>query len=119
MISNFEPVRIDTSEQPIAERDRVPIFYIDEVEYTAPRVASGSMAWRALELLAERGPGAAAHHMMIEALGDKAMTALKSCEQISIEENKRILGGLAAAYWGQLKDMVDEVGKAAPDMPGS
>lgn len=111
MLKDFEPIRIDTSDPPVAEQDRVVMFVIDDVEYTAPRTVPGGLAWQALEHAGERGPWFAANFMAHQALGDKAIEALKGCEQLTIADTKRILGGLAQAYWGDLQEAVESLGK--------
>lgn len=118
MIKDFKPVAIRT-DGPAVDEDRVEIFSIDDVPYTAPRRVPGGLAWRALGIAAEQGNAAAANFMAVEALGEKAMDALSECRHVDSEQLGRIVTGLAQAYWGDLQEALSGLGKERQNATGA
>jgi hypothetical protein len=79
----FEPVRIDPAAAP-AEAERIPLFYIGEVEYSIPAEMDARTGLVAIRLVRERGLEAAAAYMMEESIGRDALGALiglRGCHQ--------------------------------------
>ncbi|HEU4754005.1 MAG TPA: hypothetical protein VFU47_12925 [Armatimonadota bacterium] len=102
---DFTPFRIDTSAPPV-EAERVPVFYIDDTEYTIPAQVSAATAMQALEIAVTKGPTAAAWHMISEALGEEGIRALQECRHITHEQVRGLFAQIGRIYFGQMEDMV-------------
>lgn len=66
--------------------ERIPIFSIDEVEYTIPKVVDGAAVLRYLDAAAERGFEAAVADLLRELVGDEGYEALVSFEGLKPDE---------------------------------
>lgn len=83
MSQAFEPVKIRTDE--VAEEEREPFFYLDDVEYTIPKHIAPSVTLRFMDRAAD-GEMAAVGWLMRELLGDDAMDALEESGSITDEQ---------------------------------
>lgn len=79
----FEPLRF-SSKAPTEER--VPIFYIDDDEYTIPKFISKSYAMNVMDRAREVGMEIAVTEAMEELLGEEGYQALLKCPSISDED---------------------------------
>ena len=96
----YTPPRIVTTGPKPAEV-RMPLFYVDDVEYTAPRFISAPTAIRALRTIALRGPDAGIWEMVEECLSSEALEILTTCEHVSYEDAQHMLQQLGRLYYGQ------------------
>ncbi|MFJ8935353.1 hypothetical protein ACIRL0_06490 [Streptomyces sp. NPDC102365] len=79
----FEPLRF-SSKAPTEER--VPIFYVDDDEYTIPKFISRSFSLGVMERARDVGMEIAVTEAMEELLGDDGYKALLNCPSISDED---------------------------------
>ena len=86
---NFEPVKIDTST--VIDEERVPLFYIDDTEYTVPKKVRPNVVIKYLNDVIDRGPEFALASAMDEVLGTDAMQALGDCESVTDEQMDQIM----------------------------
>lgn len=63
--------------------EREPLFSIDGVTYTIPKVISGSTALTMLKVAREEGEGLALAWVMEEVLGTEAFNALSACKTVT------------------------------------
>lgn len=101
----FEPIRIDTSQPPV-EVKRIPLFYIDDQEYSAPEQVPAHVAVAALEVVYERGASAAAYFMLEKAVGKETIDALTECPHVTYPQVQAIFQKVGQMYWGQVEDML-------------
>jgi hypothetical protein len=79
----FEPLRF-SSKAPTEER--VPIFYIDDDEYTIPKFISKSFSLGVMDRAREVGMEIAVTEAMEELLGEDGYQALLKCPSISDDD---------------------------------
>lgn len=101
----YEPIRIDTSQPPV-DAERMPLFYIDDQEYTAPVRVPANVAIEALEVTYRQGSAAAAYFMLEKAVGKDTIDALTSCPQVTYEQAHSLLQQVGQMYWGQLETLL-------------
>lgn len=61
---------------------RIVVFYIDDEAYTVPAKPGAEISLKALDILAERGEGAAIHYMMKAMLGEDGYSALMTYQDL-------------------------------------
>jgi hypothetical protein len=101
----FEPVRIDPAAAP-AEVERIPLFFIGEVEYSIPAEMDARTGLVAIRLVRERGLEAAAAYMMEESIGRDALKALINCEAATSAQIREIMANVQRMYMGDLEEML-------------
>ncbi|MGC5565343.1 hypothetical protein ACPYPG_21245 [Streptomyces sp. FR-108] len=79
----FEPLHF-SSKAPTEER--VPIFYIDDDEYTIPKFISKSLSLNVLDRARDVGMEIAVTEAMEELLGEDGYKALLNCPSVSDED---------------------------------
>lgn len=89
-LSDIQPVQIDSSV--VAKEERVPLFYIDDDEFTIPKKIKPNVAMRYLTDVRDRGPEVALAEVMTEILGEDAMDALAESEAVTDEQMQQIMG---------------------------
>lgn len=89
--ASYEPVRISTKDK-VEEIERVPLFYIDDDEYTIPKKFAPNVGIQYLRDLNEDGRDFAVARLMKAALGSEAFDALADCESITKEQMEKING---------------------------
>lgn len=87
--AGFEPIRINTTDER-PEVKRVPLFYIDEEEYTIPEKFPASLGLRYLRNLNVDGRDYAVAQLMEEALGADGFEALSNCDSLTKEQMDQI-----------------------------
>lgn len=97
---SYSPLRIDTSKPPVTG-ERMTLFWIDDREFTGPKVITGSLAFRALETTVKYGKAAGAWFCLTEAVEEETVTALLKCEHLSYEQARDFLAQISAMYYGQ------------------
>lgn len=105
--SDYVPFRIDTS-VPLVEAERLPLFYIDDTEYTGPKTVSGPTALKALQWLAEKGQQYAAYKVLIDCIGQEAYDTLTGCEQLTLEQVRSMVNKISDLYFGQALEALGE-----------
>jgi hypothetical protein len=100
----YEPVKISTAE--VVDEEREPLFYIDEVEYTIPKLIRPNITIRYLQNTLDEGHEYALAAAMREVLGEDAMEALAESDSVGEEQMRQIMdiveGKLLAARKRQL-----------------
>ena len=81
-------LRLDskTAKEKKAAGERIPIFEIDSVEYTIPKVVDAAAVLRYLDAAAERGFEAAVADLLRELVGDEGYEALVNFEGLEPEQ---------------------------------
>lgn len=91
----YEPVRISTKpaegEESKPEPKRIPLFYIDGVEYSVPEALPPAIGLRYLRDVRDGGNvDFAVAQLLTEAMGEDAFDALADCDQVGHAEMVRI-----------------------------
>lgn len=100
----YTPFRIDTSKPPV-DAERIPLFYIDDREYTGPKQIPGGLALQALQVTVHQGRAAGAYFCMEEAIGKEAVDDLLNCKQLTYEQARDFLTQISAMYYGQAMEL--------------
>lgn len=96
----YTPPRIVTTDAPV-DADRMPIFYVDDTEYTAPARVPAYVAVQAIKVGARQGPEAMTWHMVEKCLSAEAIEVLETSEHITYEDAQAIFTQLGRLYYGQ------------------
>lgn len=80
-IGGNQAIRIDSSA--VQEIKRVPLFYLDDVEYTVPEKARPNILIKYLNNVKEEGVDTAIAIAMHDLLGPEAMKALEESEAVT------------------------------------
>lgn len=88
-VGDFEPIRINTQEAQ-EEVKRVPLFYIDEDEYTIPEKFPATVGLRYLRNINVDGRDYAVAQLMEEALGADGFEALSNCDSLTKKQMEEI-----------------------------
>lgn len=94
----FEPVRITT--KPKTGTDRVVLFYLDDIPYSAPAKVSQGMTLEYLRLARTDGSNAAAQRMLERILGAEAYARVEQSDDIGEEELDQILAAVTSLLVG-------------------
>jgi hypothetical protein len=97
----YEPVKISTAD--VVDEEREPLFYIDEVEYTIPKLIRPNIAMRYLQDTIDRGHDYALAAGMREVLGAEAMEALAETDAVTDEQMDQIMAIVERKLLGQMK----------------
>lgn len=102
----YVPLRIDTT-GPKVEEERIPLFYIDDEEFTGPARISAATALKALEVAYENSVPAAAFWCLIEAIGEDGYKALteRAAEYMEFEQAQDLMNKIKDMYFGQALDV--------------
>lgn len=84
----FEVLRLTTTPQ--AGEERVPLFYIDDVEYGIPKRPRMNVALQYLRLAKESGDAIAADYLLESLLGREGYRALREYDQLTVEQFSQI-----------------------------
>ncbi|MGA5820806.1 hypothetical protein ACPC54_23435 [Kitasatospora sp. NPDC094028] len=84
----FEVLRLTTTPQ-VAER-RVPLFYIDDTEYTIPARPRMNIALQYMHLAKDQGDAVAADFLLGSLLGEEGYRALREYDQLTAEQFQQI-----------------------------
>lgn len=90
---------------PAVELERMPLFYMGETEYTAPKRISAPVALQAIQNAAERGIPYATYHVIIDAIGEDAFKVLTDSHQVPYEEAQAMITQLGRIYFGQAMEL--------------
>jgi hypothetical protein len=83
-------IRLD-SKAPRPETKRVPLFYIDDTEYTVPAKPSPTVGLKYLRLLAREGEGQANEFLLRSLLGEKGYVALMNYTALTEEQFDQVM----------------------------
>jgi hypothetical protein len=70
---------------------RVPLFYIDDVEYTVLKNPPPTVGLQYLRILKEQGEGFAAYFLLTNLLGEEGYAALENYDKLTREQYDKIL----------------------------
>lgn len=106
----YEPLRLSRDSDAPPE-ERAPIFYIDDVEYTAPVRFSAAFALRYVDVVTKRGLDAATAWLLANGLSVGGYEALMEYEELtptqlgSVVEHlqKMVVGAMDSGPKGKLK----------------
>ncbi|MFE2407126.1 hypothetical protein ACFXDE_02145 [Kitasatospora sp. NPDC059408] len=84
----FEVLRLTTA--PRADEKRVPLFYIDDVEYTIPARPRMNVALQYMHLAKDQGDAVAADYLLGSLLGEDGYRALREYDQLTPEQFQQI-----------------------------
>lgn len=103
----FEPIRIST-QGPSIEDKREPVFYIDDIEYTAPVQLSGGTLLEAVFIAVNAGRAAGATFLAQRALGSDAINALFACKYVTPAQARSLITQLGEQYMAEAMTIVDD-----------
>ncbi len=86
---DFTPVQLSTK-APVVEEERIPIFYVDDVEYTVPKKIPRSLSLKIMRTARLQGDLAASQELMEAVMGEDAYIALMNCESVTDEQLDQI-----------------------------
>lgn len=84
----FEVLRLTTSKK--REEERVPLFYIDDREYTIPRRPRMNIALQFMHIAREQNGDAAMDYLLEKLLGEEGYRALRDYDDLEPEEFRQI-----------------------------
>ncbi|MFJ8995605.1 hypothetical protein ACIRQH_35020 [Streptomyces sp. NPDC102279] len=108
-LTEFEPIRIPGDDE--VEEDRIPLFYIGDVEYTIPREVPPGAALQYLRQARESGHDLATPPLLIRVLGEDAYMALEQSKAVTEQQLEKIVQLIVDLALGQ-KEKEKEGGKA-------
>lgn len=82
-------IRIDST-GPQQRQKRVPLFYIDDRQYSIPEEVTAREAHQAMVMIADQGTTAASVWMMRQALGADGYRDLLACPQVDDPQMRHI-----------------------------
>lgn len=85
---SFEVLRLTTSSK--ANEERVPVFYIDDVEYTIPARPRMNIALQFMHLAREQGDSQAMDYLLGKLLGEEGYRALREYDDLLPEQFTQI-----------------------------
>jgi hypothetical protein len=80
-----------SSDQEGEPEKRVPLFYIDDVEYTVVENPSPTIGLRYLHILGTEGEGQAAYYLLSKMLGEEGYEALMTYDKLTQEQYDQVL----------------------------
>lgn len=102
--AGYTPFRYQP-DAPAVEDERMPLFYMGDTEYTAPRRVSAPVALQALENAALKGIPYATYRVVIDAIGEDAFKVLTDSHQVPYEEAQAMITQLGKVYFGQAMEL--------------
>lgn len=103
---DFEPIRIATNEE--VPKDRVPLFYVGNTEYTMPKLISRGPVLKYLRLAGDIGPEAAAVPLLIRVLGEDTYMALEDSDALTEEQFDQIIDEIIKRALGRKEGKAKE-----------
>lgn len=100
-IDGFEPIRLSSA--PAAAEVRVPLFYIDDVEYSIPRTVAKSVSLEYLRLARQHGEGIAAQRLLERLLGAEGYEALEQSDTVTDEQIEEICALAVRVTFGDVE----------------
>lgn len=97
----FEVLRLTRS--PDRAEERVPLFYIDDVEYTVVKRPNVNVGLQMLELLRTEGEPAAQAYVLGKLLGPEGYAALLDYDELTAEQYSHICRVAARLALGSLE----------------
>jgi hypothetical protein len=97
----YTPVRLSTNSEAPPE-ERVPLFYIDDVEYTAPKQFTASFALRYVNVVVNRGIDAGVAWLLENGLSPGGYQALLTHDQLEPEQLAVIVSHLQEMVAGAM-----------------
>lgn len=91
---DFKPIRLSTKAE-APEVDRVPLFYIDDEEFSMPREVPPVQSVRFLRDLKDGDLPTATAKAFDDLLGPRALNRLARCKALKPEELKQIMDIIA------------------------
>ncbi|MEU8920294.1 hypothetical protein AB0D10_05060 [Kitasatospora sp. NPDC048545] len=85
---DFEVLRLTTSQQ--VDEERVPLFYIDDVEYCIPKRPRMNIALQYMHLAKDEGDAIATDYLLGSLLGEDGYRALREYDQLTPEQFQQI-----------------------------
>lgn len=102
--AGYTPFRY-SPDAPALEEERMPLFYMGEKEYTAPKRVSAPVALKALQNAAERGIPYATYHVVLDSIGEEAFQVLTESRQVAYAEAQEMITRLGRLYFGQSMEL--------------
>jgi len=84
----FPVLRLKTRDQ--ADEERVPLFYIDDVEYTIPKRPRMNVGLQFLHLSRDQDDSAAMDYLLAKLLGEDGYRALREYDDLTAEQFQQI-----------------------------
>jgi hypothetical protein len=89
-VKQWEPVRIVTNaDAPILDRE--PLFYIDDEEFTIPKVVPPNITYGYIRDMRGGNTEQAMANVFDRLLGQEALDRLADCDQLTPEQSKEIM----------------------------
>lgn len=98
--AGYAPFRY-SPDAPAVEEERIPLFYMGEKEYTAPKRVSAPVALKAIQNAAVKGIPFATYRVVVDAIGEEAFQVLTDSHQVPYEEAQEMITRLGRLYFGQ------------------
>lgn len=98
-LADFEPIHIPADDD--VEEERVPLFYLGDVEYTIPREIPPGAALQYLRQARESGHELATPPLLIRVLGEDAYMALEQSKAVREDQLERIVKLIVDLALGQ------------------
>jgi len=86
----YEVLRLTSEQEPEPEK-RVPLFFLDDVEYTVVSNPPPTVGLRYLHILATEGEGQASFYLLSKMLGADGYEALMNYESLTQEQYDKVL----------------------------
>lgn len=106
-LRDYSPFRIDTSAPPLEDGPRVPLFYVDDREYTIPERIPARLSIMAIKIAATQGRDAAKWYLVENALTPEAISELTEGEasrRVTREQVRDLFTELGERYFGQAEE---------------
>lgn len=106
LLEEEAPIAINFDARPKREEgadERIPVFYLDGVEYTIPKRVNMSIGLRFIRDRAKYGSDVAIVNLMEEMLGQEAYEALLNYDGVTEEDFEQITMILSRAAMGKLE----------------
>lgn len=102
--SGYTPYRYDP-DAPAVEGERVPLFYMGDKCYTAPKRIGVAAGLQAIENAALKGIPFATYQLVLDCIGPEAFQVLSEAKMVPYEEAQEMISRLGKLYFGQAMDL--------------
>lgn len=102
--AGYTPFRYQP-DAPAVEQERMPLFYMGDTEYTAPKRVSAPTALQALQDAATKGIPYATYRVVVDSIGEEAYKLLTESPQVPYEEAQEMITRLGRLYFGQAMEL--------------
>jgi hypothetical protein len=99
-----KPIRLIPEDGEHAEKDRIPLFELDDKEYSMPGEVKPYVAIRYLWMIRQDGPEYAAAWLMEEMMGTEGFEALAGYEDLKRQDFKAIMNRIREHAMGLIED---------------